>query len=121
MTVPVWVRGTLLLAIVFAAGITAGVAYERSRGSRHSSVAREPHDVIHHLARELDLDPAQQKAIAEIFARRQTEVDSTWHAVEPHVRATLDSTQQEIADVLRPDQLAKFQQMRATAHSRSYR
>jgi hypothetical protein len=77
--------------------------------------------VMHHLARELGLDSAQQQAIAEIFARHQTEVNSTWHAIEPHVRATLDATQQEIAGVLRPDQLAKYQKMRGTAHSGSHR
>jgi hypothetical protein len=117
MTLPIWARGMLLLAVTFAAGMTAGVAYERSQGSRHNSVATEAHEVMHHLARELDLDSSQQKAIAEIFARRQTELNSSWRAVEPHVRTTLDSTQQEIAGVLRPDQLAKYQKMRATEHS----
>ncbi len=121
MRLPAWTRGTLLLAIMFAAGVMAGVAYERRQTSRHESVAAETHDVIHHLARQLDLDAAQQRAIAEILARRQKEVDSTWHAVEPHVRATLDSTHQEIARVLRANQLAKYQRMTAAAHSGSHR
>jgi hypothetical protein len=111
----------LLLAIVFAAGVMAGVAYDRRQASGHDSLAVDTHDVMHHLARELDLDAAQQQAIAEILARRQREVDSTWHEVEPHVRATLDSTQQEIARVLRADQLSKYQEMTAAAHSGGHR
>jgi phosphoenolpyruvate carboxylase len=119
--VPAWVKGTLLLAIAFGAGVTAGVGYERRQVSRHEAVVAQNHDVIHHLARELDLDSAQQQAIAEIFARRQWEVDVTWHAIEPHVRATVDSTQQEIARILRPDQLARFQKMATAVHSAGHR
>lgn len=121
MRVPTWVRAALVLAVTLGAGVAAGVAYERHRAAAHQAVGREAHDAMHHFARELNLDSAQQTAIAQILARHQREVDSTWHAVQPHVRATLDSTRQEIAAVLRPDQLAKYRSMMETAHPAGHR
>lgn len=114
----------MLLAVTLAAGIAVGVAYERHRTAAHQAVgtdATDAHDAMHHFARELDLDAAQQTAIAQILARHQGEVDSTWHAMQPHVRATLDSTMQEIAGVLRPDQLAKYRRMMEAAHPAGHR
>jgi len=119
--VPAWVKGTLLLAMTLAAGVAIGVAYERQRPAVHEAVAMEAHDAMHRFTRALDLDAAQQAAIAQILARHQGEVDSTWHAVQPHVRATLDSTQQEIVGVLRPDQIVKYQQMMEAAHPVGHR
>lgn len=121
MRVPGWVKGTLLLAVTLAVGFGLGVAYERDRPSAHDVAGMGAHDVMHHFTRVLDLDSEQQSAIALILARRQAEVDSTWHTVQPHVRATLDSTLQEMAGVLRPDQLAKFRQMMEVAHPAGHR
>jgi ABC-type thiamine transport system ATPase subunit len=118
--IPAWMRAALLLAMTLASGIAVGVAYERHRAAAHQAVGMDAHGAMHHLARELDLDAAQQIAIARILARHQGEVDSTWHAVQPHVRATLESTMQEIAGVLRPDQLAKYRRM-TEAHRPGHR
>lgn len=111
MIVPAWMKGTLLLMLTLAAGVAIGIGYERRRTPAHQAVGMDAHDVMHRFTRDLDLDPAQQTAIAQILARHQGEVDSTWHALQPHVRATLDSTQQEIIRVLRPDQAAKYREM----------
>ncbi len=121
MRLPPWLRAVLLLAVTLIAGVAVGVAYERHRAAAHQPVGMDAHDAMHHFARELDLDSAQQTAIAQILARRQGEVDSTWHAVQPHVRATLDSTMQEIAGVLRPDQLAKYRRLMEAAHPAGHR
>lgn len=121
MRVPGWVRGTLLLAVTLAAGFGLGVAYERDHPAAHDAVGMGAHEVMHHFTRDLDLDSAQQLAISQILARRQGEVDSTWHTVQPHVRATLDSTLQEMAGVLRPDQMAKFRKMMEAMHPATHR
>jgi hypothetical protein len=121
MKVPAWMRGSLLLALTLAAGFALGVAYERYLPAAHEPVGMGAREVMHHFTRELDLDSAQQATIAQILARRQGEVDSTWHAVQPRVRATLDLTQQEIAGVLRPDQLAKFRRMLEAQHPAGHR
>ena len=75
-----------------------------------------PHHLTRRLKEELALDPAQEQAIAAILARRQGAVDSTWHAMQPHVHATLDSTLREILGVLRPDQSAKYRKMVESMH-----
>ena len=72
--------------------------------------------MLRHLTDQLGLDSAQQTAVALILARRQGTVDSTWHALQPHVRATMDSTLREILDVLRPEQAAKYRKLVETMH-----
>jgi ABC-type thiamine transport system ATPase subunit len=112
--IPSSVRATLLLVVTLTIGIAIGVAYERRRMPAHDAPGM--HHVMHRLNDQLDLDSAQQTAIAAIFARRQGTVDSTWHALRPHVRATMDSTLREIVDVLRPDQVAKYRKMVERMH-----
>jgi Spy/CpxP family protein refolding chaperone len=98
------------------------VYYERSDARpAHGAVAMNAHDAMHRLVRDLDLDATQQQAIAEILARHQKDVDVTWHAMQPHVRATLESTHQEIARVLRPEQAEKFQKMFDALHPPGHR
>lgn len=116
MTVPVWLKGTSLLAVTLIAGVIIGVGYERHRTPAHHADGTDSHHLMRHLNDYLDLDSAQHKAIARILARRQAAVDSTWHTMQPHVRATLDSTLREIAGVLRPDQMAKFRKIVETRH-----
>jgi len=114
LTLPTWLKGALLLAGTLTAGVIIGVGYERRRAPTHE--ASGVHHLMPRLKSELELDSAQEKAIAAIFARRQGAVDSTWHAVQPHVHAILDSTLLEIMDVLRPDQAVKFRKMVETRH-----
>jgi hypothetical protein len=116
MSLPTWARGTLLLVVTLAAGVGIGMTYERHRAPSHAALETDAHHVMHHFERELGLDSAQQRAIAAIFARHQGAVDSSWHVLQPHVRATLDSTLQEIATVLRPGQLAKYRTLIESRH-----
>ena len=116
MTVPAWVRGALLLAVTLSAGIAIGIGYERRRAPSHDPSRMSAHLLLHRLAGDLGLDSAQHQAIAAIFARRQGAVDSTWHVMQPRVRATLDSTLREIVGVLRPDQAAKYRRMMEVLH-----
>jgi hypothetical protein len=118
VTVPAWVKGALLLAITLAAGVAIGVGYERRRTPAHEASAIDSHGVLHRITHELELDSAQREAIAAVLARRQGTVDSTWHAMRPHVRATLDSTLDEIVAILRPDQVARYREMVEARHPR---
>jgi hypothetical protein len=117
MRVPAWIRGTLFITVIFAAGFVAGIGYERRHERSHHAVSAHGHEMIHRLATDLDLDPSQQEAVRQILARHQREMDSTWHSMQPHVRATLDTALQEIVAVLRPDQAAKFRSSSGGGHS----
>jgi hypothetical protein len=120
VTLPAWVKGTAMLAVTFAAGALAGVGYERRRPPTHQE-GMDAHHVLRRLRDQLGLDSAQENAIATILARRQRMVDSTWHAMQPHVHATMDSTLQEVLGVLRPDQAAKYEKMVEAMHPRTPR
>ena len=113
MTVSSWVRASLVLVAVFVAGALAGIGYERSKAVARPVV---DHTAPHGLGIDLGLDSAQQVAVAQILARHQKAIDATWHSLQPHVRATLDSTHQEILGVLRPDQAEKYRQRMRTMH-----
>jgi hypothetical protein len=116
-----WMKGSVLLAVAFASGIAVGTTYERRLRLSLPPATAEAHDAIQHLARILDLDAGQQRSVAAILSRRQFEVDAAWHAMQPHMRATLDSTSAEIIAVLRPDQAAKYREMIEAAHSQHHR
>lgn len=116
MTVPAWVKGTLLFAVTLTAGVVVGVAYERHRTPGHEAPGVDSHHLLYRFRHELGLDSAQHQAIGVILARRQRAVDSTWHALQPQVRAALDSTHQEVLGILRPDQVAKYRKMMHALH-----
>ena len=115
MTIPAWLKGTAVLTVTLAAGVAIGITYE-GRHERPAAIPMDALHVMHDLHTELDLDSTQQAAIAAIFARRQGTVDSTWHAMQPQLRAALDSTHAEIMKVLRPDQVAKFRKLVGAMH-----
>jgi hypothetical protein len=110
------VKGVLLLSLMLASGILIGISYERRRSPSHDSAGTDTHHMLSRFERDLELDSTQRKAIAAILSHHQVAVDSTWHAVQPHVRAAMDSTLQEILAVLRPDQAAKYRQMVEARH-----
>lgn len=114
MRVPSWAKAGALLALTLAAGIAIGVSYERRRVSVHETGAAD--HMVGHLSQVLELDSAQQRAVAAILARHQHVVDSTWHTVQPHVRATMDSTLREIRAVLRPEQVGKYESVIGAMH-----
>lgn len=121
MRIPAWLKGMLLLAATFAGGVAAGIGYERRQAVGQHAGAMEDHGAMQRLVRDLDLDSLQQQAITEILTRHQKDVDATWHLMQPHVRATLDSTHQDIERVLRPEQLATFRTMMQRMHPAGHR
>jgi Spy/CpxP family protein refolding chaperone len=118
MTTPLWVRTAALLALTFAAGAMAGVAYDRHIAPMHHGPPADARQLLAHLEDGLKLDSAQRTTIAAILARHQGVVDSAWHALQPHVGAMLDSVHHEILAVLTPEQRARFRSMVQTMHGR---
>lgn len=122
MRVLPWAPLAALLAIVFGAGAMAGITYERH--ARHAQMSVQmsvtmpanPAQLVDHLAKPLNLDSAQEAAIAKILARHQGAVDSAWRALQPRVGATLDSVHQEIMTVLTPAQQKQFLSIARSMH-----
>ena len=112
-----WVRGAFLLVIVLAAGVALGIWYERhALASAAAGSPMEPARMMEVFDRELGLDSAQHAGVARVLAQRQAQIDSAWSALRPAVRAAVDSTQMEIAILLRPDQRAKFMKLLSVSH-----
>lgn len=113
---PAWLAGALILALTFAAGAAAGVGYERHASSARPTPPMDEKHALQHMQLLLGLDSAQSAAIATILARHQHAVDSSWHALQPQVRANLDSTLREIMTVLKPDQVTRFRELVHVMH-----
>lgn len=113
---PAWLRGLLTLALTFAAGAAAGVGYDRHVASARHGQTMDAAAALKHMQIVLGLDSAQSEAVATILARHQHTVDASWRAMQPAVRANLDSTLREIMAVLRPDQVARFRELVHVMH-----
>ena len=116
---PTWARATLLLALTFALGGVAGFEVgKQSMPARMSPAVNpmEPHVFVQRLGRDLDLDAKQRAGILEILTRRQGTIDSAWRALQPGVRATIDSAQAEIVSVLHPGQRDRYFALERAAH-----
>jgi len=114
---PTWLKGTLLLLCVFLVGGAAGFAVGRMHQTRTMTTnPMEPHAFVDRLGSDLRLDTAQRAAILAIMTRRQSTIDSAWRALQPSVRATVDSAQMDIVRALRPDQRARYLQLVQAAH-----
>jgi hypothetical protein len=111
------VRGLMLLVLVFAVGGAAGFRLGRAPWQTGSSTnPMEPHAFVQRLDKELGLDAAQRDSIVAILTRRQQAIDSAWRALRPSVYATIDSTRQEIVNVLRPNQRPRYMELFRAAH-----
>lgn len=112
-----WLQGTLLLLVTLSTGVALGVTYERRRTPASTYPALDSRHLMERFGRDLELSNAQRAAIDTILLHRQRGVDARWREMQPHVRATLDSTFQEISRVLTPEQAAKFRAMVEAAHA----
>ena len=111
-----WLRGALMFVLTFAAGAAAGVGYDRHVSSAHQTPTMDAAHALQHMRLLLGLDSAQTAAVGTILAHHQHAVDSSWRAMQPKVRANLDSTLREIMTVLRPDQVGKFRELVHVMH-----
>jgi len=111
-----WLRGALILALTFAAGAAAGVGYDRHTSSARTPPTMDAAHALQHMRIALGLDSAQTKAIAAILAHHQHAVDSSWHTMQPQVRANLDSTLREIEALLNQEQARKFRELVHAMH-----
>ncbi len=104
----------LLLLMVFAAGMIteAWVFRFRSHGIRSMAMpgGRPPFGAERdrHFGEELGMDSLQRMRVDSIFARRRVEIDSFWKGPGKSLRAIMDSTREEVRQVLTPEQRARF-------------
>jgi hypothetical protein len=104
----------LLLLMVFAAGMIteAWVFRFHSRGMRAMTMSggRAPFGAERdrHFGEELGMDSLQRVRVDSIFARRRVQIDGFWKGPGKSLRAIMDSTREEVRQVLTPEQRARF-------------
>jgi Spy/CpxP family protein refolding chaperone len=103
-----WAARLLVLgtfAALFAAGVAAGVAWERARGEETGFRIRvEGGRARVEAFDELGLTDDQRRRIEQIFADAQPRTDAVLHETLPRLRAVTDSINAEIQAVLTPEQ-----------------
>ena len=115
-----WVS-VLLYALVFGSGAVCGA------GLTIVAINKHVRRVVHHpelaakgfmrvMARRLDLDDAQKKAIREILGKRHAGLQRLRTKYQPQVEAQLGQLVEEIEQVLRPDQKQEFRAIVARMH-----
>ena len=122
--VPPRVAAALLLTGMFAIGVVAGVALERTRDRRGPERrvrdgvpvwALPERDQRRHWARvsdQLALTPEQRAQVDSILTRRAAQLEAARAAVEPTMSAIMSSARSQIDSVLTPEQLSQIQEMR---------
>ena len=105
------VRAAFVLAIVFALGFLAGMAFERHhfRPYRVSmSAAEEQQAAMAELRELLELDEEQVAQIHAVLADRQHIVQQAWEQLRPELQSEMRQVHVDIAELLRPEQRRRF-------------
>ena len=106
---------TLALVVVFCAGLGTGLF----AGARHQKRAVYKHHrafmgerMREHLRRELELTPEQAAQVGPILDRTAAELNSIRQETQQRISETMNSSHQEIAPLLNPDQRERLSQIR---------
>lgn len=132
------VRAAALLALIFAAGVAAGVAADRAwfvdppaaaRGDDgRAAAAGEDADgrsgegashgaedkartVIERFADELGLTSDQRAEIETILSHHRESMKEMWSEVQPRFRTLVDSARAQIEGVLTPGQVERYREL----------
>lgn len=104
-------RATLLLIVVFVAGVGVGVAGLRLLGPRRGG--RPTTDrAVEMLGHRLNLRNAQRDSVRAILDRHRPELDSAWASFRPRFDSLQHQIGKEIEAQLDPDQREKFTKLR---------
>jgi Spy/CpxP family protein refolding chaperone len=114
----------VVVIVAFVAGLLAGVAgdhlylmHSGRLSPRHA--ARFAADrMAERLGRELQLTAQQKTQVQQILERHRAKIDAAMSSVRPQVRQELDASNNEIANILTPEQRTKFAALRMRVESR---
>lgn len=111
-------RALALLALTLFAGFSAGVLADRLLLVRQQRILPKEGmtfasaRVVRQMTRELNLSNEQAAEVREILERRQKRIESQWAELRPRVRVEVAEAEMEMRGILRPDQIAGFDELR---------
>ena len=95
--------------VIFILGFTSGIL---ALNAIHWARARGPADRFEQLATRLQLNADQKTKVQQIFGDTRQQLQTLRKESEPRVNDIRQKTDQQLQQVLTPDQWKKFQQMR---------
>ena len=115
----------LATLVIFGAGVMTGAlavriaAQTKQRSpsqAAHGSKARPPKpvqksDFLQRLERELALTSEQRTQVEKALAESHKRTKALWEPLQPQFQAEVDRVEGEIRECLKPEQLAKFEQL----------
>ncbi|NWG12844.1 MAG: hypothetical protein HXY20_04825 [Acidobacteria bacterium] len=106
----------LILLLTFLLGVVAGaLCYHIYRGysvdaDRRSGAKPGRRDVVQEMAKDLNLDPAQQEQLKRIMEKSRERYRVLSEQVRPQFDVIRDESRQEIRQILRDDQKKRFEE-----------
>jgi hypothetical protein len=113
-------RATLLLVVVFLAGVGVGVVGWRLLGPPRRGGRPSPDRAVEMLDRRLHLRPGQRDSVRAALERHRSELDSVWAAFRPRFDSLQRVIGKEIEAQLDPDQRTKFAELRRQFEQRQH-
>ena len=101
-------QASLLLAVVFAAGVAVGVAVDRTRANATPLPMGARRGPLPPYLEDLDLSLDQHKKIKAILDAQKPKVDTVWDGVLPKLHVISDFTFDAIRHVLTQEQRQRF-------------
>lgn len=104
----------LVVALAFTAGIAVGffTSHVMILRGGPGAEAFPTRALVNRLDRRLDLTDAQREEVREIIRRRHERIQELRRSMHPRLRAEVEAANAEIAKVLTPEQLEKFDRMK---------
>ena len=106
-------RAAVLLLLMFAAGLTVGLAAERyalhrNADSQTGESGQRGGSTIERFADELGITPEQQARIDPILVEARERLSAVSDRVRPEWEAVVDSARARIEAVLTPEQVTRY-------------
>ncbi|OLC55853.1 MAG: hypothetical protein AUH92_01255 [Acidobacteria bacterium 13_1_40CM_4_69_4] len=116
-------RATLVLLGMFVLGLASGALGMAAFGLHRLHRWGLSHDrmerfVVRRLSHRLDLDDSQRKVLEDVTHRARRQLEAIHDEFQPRVEAVFDQACEELLPVLRPEQRAKLETIRAEARER---
>lgn len=103
----------VLVLVTFASGFVAGIAADRLVLRKRDRIPPMATTMMaRRLDRHLDLTDEQRAKVERILARRHDRMNALWTSIRPQLRREIDSTNDEIAGILTPEQRERFEKMK---------
>ncbi len=115
-------KAIISIVVVFVLGSLAGalVTHEIYQHRIESFIRGEPKRelIVRRLNHELNLDPAQLAQLRVIVTETYAGIKNVRKQIRPQIEEILESSQNRIRTILRPDQLEKYEKIIAERKKR---